>query len=552
MPQRFGRLIRRGFLTPGKLEELQEKAGGSGRCLEDAILEAGVPKHEILFCLAEHFGCPVVEYEENLMISASILRRMDAERLKSELWLPVSILEDRAEVIACWPDDPELNRRIRETLGVKTLGFLAATRADLIRIIENNWDLNPDFPPSAGRTPLAKVRTYLADRRSAYAAQRTAFAKGRTGLAFLRTGLAFITISVTFLRLFGAGWLLAMEVPLIFFGIAAVWDGLLWYLPARRESKSIYLYPPYDIPEDFSALEASNPGDDPRFARSRTVGGAGLLRNGWDSLSPVERRRFLASDRTDLAEERTILAFLRTGMAKARMGLSFTRTGVAFTGIGIGFLRQFGHGSRPFHAFMWALISAGVAMIAEGFHWYLPGRGAGRAGLESIKRAGRTRTIWDRVFPMFSHFSAADGKHAKENHPSPAVCRGQSPGVWATTGLALERTLLADRRNIMARLRTVMARSRTGMAFIRTGLSISAVGAGLFIYFGGGNIYWAGFDLLLVAAGLYLTGDGIYWLVPAEREKKQFPYCFGDFEIQPPDYRLPCASWKRVFFSHDR
>ncbi len=552
MPQRFERLIRRGFLTPRDLEDLQEKAGGNGNCLEDAILEAGVPKHEVLFCLAEHFGCPVVEYEENLMVSQSILRRMDVERLKAELWLPVSILEGRAEVIACRPDDPELGRGIRETLGVNEINFLAAARPDLIRIIENNWDLNPAFPPSAGRTPLAKVRTYLADRRSAYAAQRTAFAKGRTGLAFLRTGLAFITISVSFLRLFGAGWLLAMEAPLIFLGIAAVWDGFLWYLPARRQSRDIYPYHPYDIPDDFSALEVSNPGETPNFSRSPVVKGAGPLRRQWDSLSPVERRRFLASDRTDLAEERTILAFLRTRMAKARMGLSFTRTGVAFSGIGIGFLRQFGHGGWASSIFTWGLIVSGAAMIAEGFHWYLPGRGAGKAGLESIKRAERTKTIWDRVFPMFSHFASGDGKHSGENHPAPAVCRGQRPGVWATTGLALERTLLADRRNIMARLRTVMARCRTGMAFIRTGLGISAVGAGLFIYFGTRNMYWAGFELFLIAAGLYLTGDGIYWLVPAEREKKQFPYCFGDFEIQPPDYSVPCVSWKRVFFSHDR
>ena len=546
-------------MTSRTLEDLQERAGKNGLCLEDAITEAGIPKHEILFCLSEHFGCPFVEYEENLMVSQSILRRVRIEKLKSELWLPISIVEDKAEVIAVRPDDPGISRSIREALGVKEISFVAATRPDLIRLIENNWDLNPFFPHTAGRTPLAKVRTYLADRRSAYAAQRTALAKGRTGLAFLRTGLAFITISVSFLRLFGAGWLLAMEAPLMALGAAAIVDGLLWYLPSRKQCRDIYPYPPYEVPEDFTALQVVNPadyplGDNPEFSRSLPVRSAGPLRKHWTSLSPVERRRFLANDRTNLAEERTILAYLRTKMAKARTGLAFSRTGIAFTGLGIGFLRQFGPGGfvlKWWGLFNWGLITAGLLMIAEGIYWYLPGRGAGHAGLQSIRKAESSRTIWERVFPTLGHFGFEDKRHDRENRPALAICAGQEPGVWATTGLALERTLLADRRNIMARLRTVMARARTGMAFIRTGLSVSAVGSGLYIYFGSRNGYWDAFDLLLMASGAYLILDGLFWLIPAERTKKQFPYCFGDFEIQPPDYSVPCRSWKAIFFSHD-
>ncbi|MEJ2314020.1 MAG: DUF202 domain-containing protein [Nitrospirota bacterium] len=124
------------------------------------------------------------------------------------------------------------------------------------------------------------------------------------------------------------------------------------------------------------------------------------------------------------------------------------------------------------------------------------------------------------------------------------------PGIWATTGLALERTILADRRNVMARLRTVMARARTAMAFIRTGLSIGAVGTGLLVYFGVGNFTWAVFEILLIIAGLLLIADGLFWYVPAEKLKCQLPYCFGDMEIFMPDYRVPARQWKKVVFSH--
>lgn len=529
-------------MTRENLQHLQEQAETDDLSLEDAIISAGVPKHEVLSCLKAQFGCPVVEYDEGLTASQSITRQLDVERLKSELWMPLSVAGDSAEVIACRPDDAELTKTIRETLGVKEIKFRAATRPDLIRIIENSWDLNVDFPPSAGRTPLAKVRTYLAGVRTRYAVQRTSFARGRTGLALTRTGLAFISIAVAFLRFFGAGWLLVMEIPLLAFGIAAIADGLLWYLPARRETKTIFPCPPYDVPDDYSALEVSNPGGDMKFGRSSVVESAGALRKNWDALSPVERRRFLANDRTNLAEERTILAYLRTMMAKARTGLAFTRTGVAFAGIGVGFIRKFQPG--PWTVFDWALIITGVLMLAEGFYWYLPGRKAANAGLDSVKKAGGTQAIWERIFPSLCHFTAVKGTPPEATSPA-------QPGVWATTGLALERTVLADKRNMMSRLRTVMARSRTGMAFIRTGFSILSVGAGLFIYFGGEDVYWTALDLLLIVIGIYLVGDGLHWFIPAERMRKQQPYCFGDFEIRHPDYSKPRVSWNKTLFGHD-
>ena len=259
------------------------------------------------------------------------------------------------------------------------------------------------------------------------------------------------------------------------------------------------------------------------------------------------RRRFLASDRTDLAEERTALSGHRTMMARARTGLAFTRTGIAFVGIGIALLRV-----KEFHTGSWtlfdaALIMTGVLMSLEGLHWYMPGRRSGIECFESVKEAGVKKNIWDFIFPpLHRRPDFHDIRSAV-----PPVKQSHSPGIWATTGLALERTVLAERRNVMARLRTIMARSRTGMSFIRTGMSISSVGMGLLVYFGTGNIYWTIFDISLILAGLLFVSDGLYWHFPAEKIRKQFPYCFGDMEIMIPDYGKPARLWKKVVFSHD-
>ncbi len=541
---KFERLIKRGIISRKVFDEIIEESKISGKYIEELLIEKSIPKHEILFCLSEYYGYPFVEYDESVMASYFLTMRLDMERLKKALWFPLSLRQDKTEVIAYAPDDPSVVADIKKTLGVERINFIIALPHDLIRIIEHNFDVNLEFPASAGRTPLAKGRTFLAERRSMFACYRTSFAKGRTGLAFLRTGISFMTIALVLLRVFGIGYLTIFEAALLIAGIVMTFDGLKWYMPSRKTGKKHLDCSPTEPTWGTTVLEVSNPGNNPLFKRTDAVEGAEKLRDDWSNLSPVMRRRFLASDRTDLAEERTILACYRTIMARARTGLSFTRTGVALTGLGIAFLRQFHAG--PWTVFDASLILAGILMAMEGFHWYIPGRGAGIKGFESVRKTENSKSIWDFVFPPF-HKPGVD----KDINSCLPVQASHSPGIWATTGLALERTVLADRRNVMARLRTVMARSRTGMAFIRTGMSISAVGMGLMVYFGTANIAWTLFNAVLILAGIILVADGLYWHIPAEKTRRQFPYCFGDMEISIPDYGKPARFWSKVVFSHD-
>jgi uncharacterized membrane protein YidH (DUF202 family) len=392
---------------------------------------------------------------------------------------------------------------------------------------------------------LAKVRTYLASRRSLFAHYRTLLAKSRTGLAFIRTGLACMTIALLFLRLLGSGYYLLLEVPLFLAGIIAVWDGLKWYLPARALFAGLPACLDTGATGGTSVLAVENEYLTPEFRRGLVVEGAAGRRAAWHSLSPVMRRRFLASDRTDLAEERTVLACLRTRMAKVRTGLAFSRTGLAFSGLGLGLLRQF-QASR-WLLFDLALIAIGILMALEGFLWYMRGRKAGVEGHCSVREKTRMSSIWDYFFP---HRHVPPGPAG--NPLTLPVKSSHAPGIWATTGVALERTVLAERRNVMARLRTVMARARTGLAFIRTGLSLFLVGAAFLLSLrASGGTAWTVFSALLMAAGLFLVADGFVWSVPAERLRRQFPYCYGDMEIPIPDYGVPARFWKKVVFSND-
>lgn len=409
---------------------------------------------------------------------------------------------------------------------------------------EERLDLNPGFPPSAGRTPLAKVRTYLAMQRSEMASTRTALARGRTGLSFVRTGISFVAIAVAILKIFGGGALLPLALLLLLAGVATAGDGLAWYLPTRQAARVVTDCSPTEPTGGTTVLEVRNVESRPVFSRTPPVTGAAELRRSWSTLSPVMRRRFLASDRTDLAEERTTLAWYRTRMARARTGLAFTRTGVALAGLGIALLRQFA--ADPWRSGGVLLLAVAIVMVVEGFLWYLPGRRAGNRGDASVSRSAGAAGIWDLVFPPAHRTPLGDAIAVPD-----ALRRASSPGIWGTTGHALERTVLAERRNVMARLRTVMARSRTGLAFVRTGLSMSAVGTGLLIYFGAGSLPWTLFDAALILAGLLSILDGLHWHLPAEKTRSQFPYCYADLEIPLPDYGRPAAGWPKAVFSHD-
>ena len=537
----FSGLVDHGAINGPELEKIIRESDGALTRIEESILSLGIPKHEILLCLSEHYRLPFVEFNEGLPAPGKILERLDLEELKHDLWFPLSVGMEEARIAASSPCDPELGEKIKGTLGALSIRFVLALPSDLTRMIEHAQDVNPGFPSSAGRTPLARLRTRLASDRTVMAWYRTSMAKARKGLALMRTGISFIAISLTLLRIFGIGYLGIIQAPLLLLGIIMAADGLSWYLPTRKLEPGEIGYMPTRATFGTTIAEVKSTEEGPVLARSQPIKGAEQLRTRWNWLSPVMRRRFFAIDRTDLAEERTFLAAYRVKMARARTGLAFTRTGNSFAGLGILLIRQFPPGLWTI--FYGGLILTGLVMFLEGARWYFPGRRAGLESSRTIRQIEESASIWDFMFRAFSRLD--------DLPPKLSIKGTHAPGIWGTTGLALERTLLAERRNVKSRLRTTMARSRTGLSFIRTGTSIFSVGLGLLVYFGWGNILWTLFDFVLMLAGLLLIADGLNWHIAAERTKRQLPYCFEDLEIRMPDFGKPTMFWKKAIFSCD-
>ena len=533
-----------GCIDKETLSKILREQTGAIEYFEELILTRQVLKHEVLDVLSEHYGVAATEYDELILPKPDVIRLLDPDQLMESLWFPISVKGAKAWVVASNPQNPVIVKATRKMLKVANVQFLVALPSDIRLMIENSRDVNPHFPASAGRTPLARLRTWLADQRTLLAQYRTSLAKGRTGLAFIRTGLAFVSIALVLFRFFGLGILNVLEVLLLATGIVMSIDGLVWYLPARKVTKTRVDYVPTEPTFGTTVLKFDFQNGKPSFKRTQPIDGAEKLRYRWNRLTPVMKRRFLAIDRTDLAEERTILANYRTIMACARTSLAFTRTGIAFSGLGIALLRQFP--SSAWSVFDLGLILVGIGITLEGFHWYIPGRQASKESAEVIKKTFKRVSIWDFMFRPFHK-----RLHPDDLPPTLTIKGSHALGIWGTTGLALERTLIADRRNVKSRLRTVMARSRTGMSFIRTGASFFSIGLGLQVYFGSANFLWLLHNAALMLVGVILIADGFYWHLPAEKTKREFPYCFADMEIMFPDYAKPSPLWKKVVFGNE-
>ncbi len=94
-------------------------------------------------------------------------------------------------------------------------------------------------PASKERTHLARERNVLAGQRTVAACYRTIYARARTGLAFIRTGVSLAGLGLGFVGYFGVSLFTIIDAALVLAGLMLVVDGVLWYMPVRKEQAEL-------------------------------------------------------------------------------------------------------------------------------------------------------------------------------------------------------------------------------------------------------------------------------------------------------------------------
>jgi uncharacterized membrane protein YidH (DUF202 family) len=127
-----------------------------------------------------------------------------------------------------------------------TYGKKETMLARLGDFLANHCTILYPTPPSRERIHLARERNVLAAQRTVASCYRTIYARARTGLSFIRTGIVFSSVGFGLMHYFGLSILTISDSVLIIVGIMMVIDGLLWYMPVRKEQAEI---PRCPVPE---------------------------------------------------------------------------------------------------------------------------------------------------------------------------------------------------------------------------------------------------------------------------------------------------------------
>lgn len=125
-------------------------------------------------------------------------------------------------------EEAETKRDIKETM-LSRLGDFITNYCTILR----------PSPLSKERTHLARERNMLAAQRTLMGCYRTIYARARTGLAFIRTGVSFSMLGLGLMHYSTFSTIKVLNALLILAGILMTADGLLWYLPARKEQEEI-------------------------------------------------------------------------------------------------------------------------------------------------------------------------------------------------------------------------------------------------------------------------------------------------------------------------
>jgi uncharacterized membrane protein YidH (DUF202 family) len=184
-----------------------------------------------------------------LVVSPLFILLFVAGTVFSVTWLPVYLQVRRSRL-----QPPGTQTLVEVTAATLTFlenyHFLASLPVSMEQIKETMLARLGDFlanyctilypsPASRERTHLARERNVLAAQRTIAACYRTIYARARTGLSFIRTGVAFMSFGIGLIVYFGLGFATLFDGLLVGAGLLMSIDGILWYMPFRREQAEL-------------------------------------------------------------------------------------------------------------------------------------------------------------------------------------------------------------------------------------------------------------------------------------------------------------------------
>jgi type II secretory ATPase GspE/PulE/Tfp pilus assembly ATPase PilB-like protein len=130
-------LVYRGILSQGDLDNAAEEVKEGVQDLEAVLLDRyHVPKDTLGAALSDYYQCPYLPYDERTVIDANLLRTLNHDYLKKNLWLPIARRGQLLDVLTHDPHDLERGWDVRRSFPGLTIRYAVGLRRDIEQFLK--------------------------------------------------------------------------------------------------------------------------------------------------------------------------------------------------------------------------------------------------------------------------------------------------------------------------------------------------------------------------------------------------------------------------------
>jgi type II secretory ATPase GspE/PulE/Tfp pilus assembly ATPase PilB-like protein len=125
-------LVYRGIISQADVLAAVHDSKDSSLDLETVLLDHyGISKHALGSALSDFYQCPYLPYDERTVIDADLLKTLNLEYLKKNLWLPITRRGSLIDVLTSDPHDLDKGWDVRRTFPGMTIRYAVGLRRDI-------------------------------------------------------------------------------------------------------------------------------------------------------------------------------------------------------------------------------------------------------------------------------------------------------------------------------------------------------------------------------------------------------------------------------------
>ncbi len=125
-------LVYRGVLSQTDLTNAAEEAKSGAEDLEVILLDRYcIPKEVLGAALSDYYQCPYLPYDERTVVDVELLKTLNHDYLRKNLWLPIARHGQLLDVLAQDPHDLEKGWDVRRSFPGMTIRYAVGLRRDI-------------------------------------------------------------------------------------------------------------------------------------------------------------------------------------------------------------------------------------------------------------------------------------------------------------------------------------------------------------------------------------------------------------------------------------